>query len=112
MMKIRKSEAPRLREAQRWSKCFHDFLSKCLNKNPDERATARELLAHPFVSSSGFMSDDRCPIKHLLGEKNATVNVVEEIELPHDDTASTNNTCNQTSTNSSASVFTSVSDHQ
>lgn len=44
MMRIRKADAPRLRDSQRWSKNFHDFITKCLNKNPDERLTARELL--------------------------------------------------------------------
>ena len=44
MMKIRKADPPRLRETHRWSKNFHDFLTKCLDKNPDMRPTAQELL--------------------------------------------------------------------
>lgn len=49
LMKIRKAEAPRLRDssttgAGRWSKNFHDFVNKCLNKNPDERPSAQQLL--------------------------------------------------------------------
>ena len=44
MMKIRKADAPKLRDQQRWSRAFHEFLLKCLSKNPEERSTARELL--------------------------------------------------------------------
>jgi serine/threonine protein kinase len=46
MMRIRKAEAPRLRDtaAIKWSRGFHDFVTKCLNKNPDERPSAHELL--------------------------------------------------------------------
>jgi STE20-like kinase len=46
MMRIRKADAPRLRDTAsvKWSKNFHDFVSKCLNKTPDERPTAQELL--------------------------------------------------------------------
>jgi STE20-like kinase len=44
MMKIRKADAPRLKDPAKWSRSFHDFLLKCLSKQPDERLTARELL--------------------------------------------------------------------
>ena len=93
MMKIRKSEAPKLREASKWSRNFHDFLSKCLNKNPDERLTARQLLKHPFLAQ--FNGDEKT-IKILLGEKNATVNVVEELEI--DDAQNQTNSSNSNST--------------
>ena len=47
MMRIRKADAPRLRDNpsnQRWSKNFHEFVELCLNKNPDERPKAQQLL--------------------------------------------------------------------
>ncbi len=44
LMKIRKSEPPKLRESHKWSKHFNDFVTKCLDKNPDTRPSARDLL--------------------------------------------------------------------
>ena len=44
MMKIRKSDPPKLKDQQRWSKQFHEFLVLCLDRNPDSRCTARDLL--------------------------------------------------------------------
>jgi len=35
-----------------WSPEFHDFVSKCLQKNPDNRPTAEQLLNHPFVKKA------------------------------------------------------------
>ncbi|XP_041425320.1 traf2 and NCK-interacting protein kinase-like, partial [Xenopus laevis] len=32
-----------------WSDNFHDFIKKCLQKNPDWRPSAEQLLSHPFV---------------------------------------------------------------
>lgn len=34
---------------QRWSHEFRDILSRCLRKDPGERATCEELLGHPFL---------------------------------------------------------------
>ena len=52
MMRIRKSEAPGLREPHRWSRAFNDFVAKCLNKTAEERPSARELLKVFFFSFS------------------------------------------------------------
>ena len=35
---------PTFKEAERWSNDFRDFVSRCLVKNPEERATATQLL--------------------------------------------------------------------
>ncbi len=52
LMRIRKSEPPKLADQRPgvWSKSFHDFLSVCLDKNPDNRLNARDLLKHPFIT--------------------------------------------------------------
>ncbi|XP_063698869.1 serine/threonine-protein kinase 4 [Culicoides brevitarsis] len=41
---------PSFREPDRWSPEFIDFVSLCLVKNPEERATANSLLQHPFIT--------------------------------------------------------------
>ncbi|CAJ0584010.1 unnamed protein product, partial [Mesorhabditis spiculigera] len=40
---------PTLKEPSDWSHEFNDFVIRCLVKKPDERATAAELLKHPFI---------------------------------------------------------------
>lgn len=43
---------PTLSEPNSWSREFNDFLSKCLVKNPEDRASAEELLNHPFIKGA------------------------------------------------------------
>nr|WBW48470.1 hippo [Eriocheir sinensis] len=40
---------PSFREPDQWQPELIDFVSRCLVKNPEERATATELLQHPFI---------------------------------------------------------------
>lgn len=40
---------PSFREPDRWSPELIDFVSKCLVKNPEERASASQLLHHEFI---------------------------------------------------------------
>ncbi|XP_047985273.1 serine/threonine-protein kinase 3 [Leguminivora glycinivorella] len=40
---------PSFREPDQWSPEFIDFVTQCLIKNPDERATAEYLLTHEFI---------------------------------------------------------------
>lgn len=43
---------PSFREPDQWSSEFIDFVSGCLVKNPEERATASELLQHEFIGNA------------------------------------------------------------
>ncbi|XP_014358578.2 serine/threonine-protein kinase 4 isoform X1 [Papilio machaon] len=43
---------PSFREPDQWSPEFIDFVSQCLVKNPEERATAEYLLSHEFIGNA------------------------------------------------------------
>uniref|UniRef100_A0A1I7ZIZ5 Protein kinase domain-containing protein n=1 Tax=Steinernema glaseri TaxID=37863 RepID=A0A1I7ZIZ5_9BILA len=76
LIKVQKSEPPKLCDPGRWSMFFNDFLSRCLVKNPSERCCAADLLTHPFIENG----NDRKSIEQLLLEVNADVKeeIIEE----------------------------------
>ncbi|KAM4620564.1 serine/threonine-protein kinase 10 isoform 2-T2 [Polymixia lowei] len=74
LLKIAKSEPPTLDQPHKWSREFKDFLRKALDKNPESRPTAAQLIEHPFVSS---VTSNR-PLRELVAEAKAEV--MEEIE--------------------------------
>eukprot|EP01080_Neovahlkampfia_damariscottae_P007050 gene7050-11213_t len=45
--------APSVREPEKWSKEFKEFLSMCLQKSQENRATCEQLLQHPFLEKAG-----------------------------------------------------------
>ncbi|XP_075166766.1 sterile20-like kinase isoform X2 [Haematobia irritans] len=73
LLKIQKSDPPRLDQPSRWSKEFNDFLKNSLVKDPHQRPTTEILLQHAFISRDL----DAKPIKDLLLEYRAEV--VEEV---------------------------------
>lgn len=48
---------PPLREPERWSESFKDFLSQCTIEDQSERPDAETLLKHPFLRSVGTTED-------------------------------------------------------
>ena len=44
LLKIQKSEPPRLEKPHKWSKDFNDFLRHCLVKDPNQRSSMEVLL--------------------------------------------------------------------
>ncbi|XP_078009802.1 serine/threonine-protein kinase 3 isoform X6 [Phascolarctos cinereus] len=43
---------PTFRKPELWSDEFTDFVKKCLVKSPEQRATATQLLQHPFIKNA------------------------------------------------------------
>lgn len=43
LIKVQKSDPPRLDRPAKWSQFFNDFLDCCLKKNPNDRPTAEQL---------------------------------------------------------------------
>ncbi|XP_030365901.1 serine/threonine-protein kinase 10-like [Strigops habroptila] len=69
LLKITKSQPPTLRHPKRWSEDFKDFLRRSLEKSPEERWSATQLLQHPFVVG---ISDKR-PLRELVAKARADV---------------------------------------
>uniref|UniRef100_K7G6S8 non-specific serine/threonine protein kinase n=1 Tax=Pelodiscus sinensis TaxID=13735 RepID=K7G6S8_PELSI len=74
LLKISKSHPPTLCYPKRWSEEFKDFLRKSLERNPEARWSAIQLLQHPFVAE---VSEKR-PLRELIAEARAEV--MEEVE--------------------------------
>jgi len=43
---------PPLKEETKWSSEFKEFLAKCLEKDPEKRPSATEMLQHPFIKKA------------------------------------------------------------
>ncbi|XP_075398062.1 serine/threonine-protein kinase 10 [Tenrec ecaudatus] len=74
LLKIAKSDPPTLLTPTKWSAEFRDFLKVALDKNPESRPSAAQLLEHPFVSS---ITNNKA-LRELVAEAKAEV--MEEIE--------------------------------
>jgi len=48
---------PPLKEDEKWSKEFQDFVAQCLEKDAEKRPNAVELLKHPFLKNATLPSD-------------------------------------------------------
>lgn len=63
--------APTLENKTMWSPEFHSFLSKALVKKPEERPSAKDLLAHPFVTKVPASAKEA--VKEMVKRANAVV---------------------------------------
>ncbi|XP_072803338.1 serine/threonine-protein kinase 10 [Vicugna pacos] len=79
LLKIAKSDPPTLLTPSKWSAEFRDFLKTALDKNPETRPSAAQLLEHPFVSS---VTSNKA-LRELVAEAKAEV--MEEIEDGRDE---------------------------
>ena len=48
---IPNSSPPTLKEPQKWSDAFNDFIRLVLTKDPNQRPGAKDLISHPFFNS-------------------------------------------------------------
>ncbi|PON79712.1 Serine/threonine protein kinase [Parasponia andersonii] len=53
--------APMLEDKEKWSLVFHDFVAKCLTKEPRLRPTASEMLKHKFIEKCKYGSSAMLP---------------------------------------------------
>ncbi|PNJ86144.1 STK4 isoform 2 [Pongo abelii] len=60
---------PTFRKPELWSDNFTDFVKQCLVKSPEQRATATQLLQHPFVKSAKGVSILRDLINEAMDVK-------------------------------------------
>ncbi|KAM8990669.1 serine/threonine-protein kinase 10-like [Ara ararauna] len=78
LLKITKSQPPTLRHPKRWSEDFKDFLRRSLEKSPEERWSATQLLQHPFVMGIS----DKQPLRELVAKARAAAEEEDEEEGP------------------------------
>uniref|UniRef100_A0A671QTA3 non-specific serine/threonine protein kinase n=1 Tax=Sinocyclocheilus anshuiensis TaxID=1608454 RepID=A0A671QTA3_9TELE len=69
LLKITKSPPPTLSNPRQWSSHFQDFLRRTLQKNPESRWGAQQLMAHPF----SYAGRDGRALKELIAEAKAEV---------------------------------------
>nr|XP_004665062.2 serine/threonine-protein kinase 10 [Jaculus jaculus] len=79
LLKIAKSDPPTLLTPSKWSVEFRDFLKIALDKNPETRPSAAQLLQHPFVCN---VTSNKA-LRELVAEAKAEV--MEEIEDGRDE---------------------------
>ncbi|XP_051764750.1 serine/threonine-protein kinase 10 [Ctenopharyngodon idella] len=76
LLKITKSPPPTLSNPRQWSSHFQDFLRRTLQKNPEARWGAQQLMAHPF----SYAGREGRALKELVAEAKAEVTEVIEAE--------------------------------
>uniref|UniRef100_A0A8C5D8H9 non-specific serine/threonine protein kinase n=1 Tax=Gouania willdenowi TaxID=441366 RepID=A0A8C5D8H9_GOUWI len=75
---------PTFRKPELWSDEFTDFVKKCLVKNPEQRATATQLLQHPFINQAKPVTILRDLITEAM-EMKAKRQQEQQRELEEDD---------------------------
>ncbi|XP_039591210.1 serine/threonine-protein kinase 4-like [Polypterus senegalus] len=61
---------PTFKNSEDWSENFREFVKQCLVKRPEERATATQLLQHPFIKNAKPNSILRALINEAMEIKN------------------------------------------
>ncbi|KAM3724492.1 Serine/threonine-protein kinase [Dirofilaria immitis] len=82
IFKVIKADPPTLERPKLWSPNFRAVVTKCLTKDPGNRPSAADILAHPFFAQSGSI---QC-IRSLISEVNAE-QITTEVVVASDDEA-------------------------
>eukprot|EP01107_Rhizomastix_libera_P000162 TRINITY_DN1031_c0_g1_i1.p1 TRINITY_DN1031_c0_g1~~TRINITY_DN1031_c0_g1_i1.p1 ORF type:complete len:652 (-),score=138.08 TRINITY_DN1031_c0_g1_i1:75-2030(-) len=53
LLMIPKDDPPTLKESEKWSEEFKNFIKLCLTKDQNKRPSASDLLSHSFIANSG-----------------------------------------------------------
>jgi len=53
---------PPLKDQDKWSEVFKDFVAKCLEKDIEKRLTADEMLKHPFIQKADLPEANLLPV--------------------------------------------------
>jgi len=57
---------PKLKDEEKWSPEFIDFISKCLTRAPDQRPSAIQLLQHPFILKAELITNPQEVLQSVL----------------------------------------------
>ncbi|CAM9413033.1 unnamed protein product [Discosporangium mesarthrocarpum] len=60
---------PGLKEQHKWSRGFTHFLSRCLDTDVNRRASAAELLEHPFIQMANTQEEFAKHVRAMLAKK-------------------------------------------
>lgn len=71
MKRLRDSPPPKLKNSYKVSPVLRDFLDRMLVRDPQERATAQELLDHPFLLQTG-LPECLVPLIQLYRKQTST----------------------------------------
>jgi len=61
---------PKLKNEEKWSPEFIDFISLCLTRSPDSRPQAAELLRHPYILKAELITNPKEIMKVLIDKAN------------------------------------------
>lgn len=82
IFQISREAPPRLADHARWSPALHDFVARCLQKDPRQRPTAKELASHPLcVSASPSAQAALLPL--IAASRDALAEAEPELDEAH-----------------------------
>ncbi|XP_010923631.1 serine/threonine-protein kinase 1 [Elaeis guineensis] len=84
---ISSEPAPMLEDKEKWSLLFHDFIAKCLTKDPRVRPGATEMLKHKFIEKCNWGASKMLPKIKKARQIRAAMAAQPQNQLPATDSA-------------------------